>query len=1065
MSFSTYLTEKVTGMAKDKVDEFFEKIKEKVEYEKLVKSIEVTIEEECIRMDEVNFNGYSDRIKQIIRNYNYIDKILHYWTGIEFDYRCSKEMIDALTANIAGFDNLTVLNAKSLLNKISRQICCWIENKCDEQIQMRLFISKRFDVYFERDYEDEHNVKKQISIEEKTIDSVSKSLYLTVAKSTLLNDSVYDSNLFGTISGEGIEECSNLWEIRNSLPKILFLSGTGGSGKTTHLRKFQYDAFKGHTDENNEDSLFFPIYITLSYKSSNETIKSYIISHFPVQNENIEEKNDENKLIAIFSKNDSRFTYIFLLDGLNEYRGNLEDLFNEIKALAEYPKVKIIITSRYNSADVIVSLHKLSDISDAVVNHISKESACKYYGIDSFPTEYPEKTLELLTTPFYMKICKEMNFDLNASGCINASYLMYCYLENNKKRFDEDHIHIITELFPSLCYLSYRKDSISEKKARGDVSLTSISLNELKQTIKCYNERYGSDFSYENVKNAFLDCNLIVRDKSTPFVKFSFKHQNIRDLCAALHVANIVWAIVDYPDHINEDFGSEIEMHADLRDFSNDVADALLVIKTGSKKASLSVGDSITFLLHGNEDYCQKLKNINNLVVLQVLNKISVTREDNILFASEFIRCYEESNNVCIKESLANMYIFSLCQMDQHYRIMEDKNIMPLDSFVKCMEYAKKAKQVYDNSNGEFNSDGYNHVGKCLNSFLEYVLNDLNDFSVIENERYLLVDEAISNLDFAQNVLLECNNNFNDIGLAVYQVLNSAFQAYNSYAFTENRNKIVLNILGLHYVSRAYLAKACLNYSAESLNLMAMILENNYNAKLRQLILEKFGIEITGLEGYNEDRLMLSYRLYDAASRCPHIVRSYSAQKKAIMLIKHQVELQDFDDKSEIERDLNISKRANKPLIEYWYGRYYSDIHSDKEMAQSYFESELNKRCQGKVVDLNTKPNSALMLVLIEWLVYENIDHIDKDIDFNYIKTELTIESLDSVDIHKLRCESRLQREIAYIIMCLKVQKNAVHSQKIVADQFWVTLETVEENLNRFLSNIRTLVGNQEETL
>lgn len=216
MSFSTYLTEKVTGMAKDKVDEFFEKIKEKVEYEKLVKSIEVTIEEECIRMDEVNFNGYSDRIKQIIRNYNYIDKILHYWTGIEFDYRCSKEMIDALTANIAGFDNLTVLNAKSLLNKISRQICCWIENKCDEQIQMRLFISKRFDVYFERDYEDEHNVKKQISIEEKTIDSVSKSLYLTVAKSTLLNDSVYDSNLFGTISGEGIEECSNLWEIRNS---------------------------------------------------------------------------------------------------------------------------------------------------------------------------------------------------------------------------------------------------------------------------------------------------------------------------------------------------------------------------------------------------------------------------------------------------------------------------------------------------------------------------------------------------------------------------------------------------------------------------------------------------------------------------------------------------------------------------------------------------------------------------------------------------------------------------------------------------------------------------------
>ncbi len=1059
MSLPNYLTEKVTGMAKDKVDEFLEKIKEKVEYGKLVKSIEDTIEKECEKWDNADINDYSGRIKQIFQNYNYIEKIVRFWTSDKIDFRCSEEMIDVLTQNIVNIENVTEVNAKSLLNKINDQICKWIKNTCDKQGTIALSNAKRLDIIACEVYESSLKGQNEDNVE-KRIDQISKSLYCTIAKKVLLKDLVYVSELFGEIRGECVGQCSSLWEIHESLPKILFLSGAGGSGKTTHLRKFQYDAFKGCADCETYSNIL-PIYIELSGKATDETIKKYIFNRFVIENKG----ESENILTAVFSKIDSRFTYVLLLDGLNEYRGNLEDLFNEIKALAEYPKVKIIITSRYSSADVIVSLDKLSDISDAVVNHISKERACEYYGIDAFPTEYPQKTLELLTTPFYMKICKEMNFDLNAIGCINASYLMYRYLENNKERFDKDHIHIITELFPSLCYLSYRKDSISEKKARGDVTLTCITYEDLEKTIDSFKVKFGHRFNYENVEKIFLACNLIVKDNSTPFVKYNFRHQNIRDLCAALHVANIVWTIVDYPDHINEDFGSEIEMHADLRDFSNDVADALLVIKTGSKKASLSVGDSITFLLHGNEEYCQKLKNTNNLVVLQVLNKISVTREDNILFASKFIRCYEESSNDRIKKSLANMYIFSLCQMAQHYRIMEDKNIKPLESFVKCMEYAKKAKEVYDNNNGEFNSDGYNHVGKCLNSFLEYVLNDLNDFSVIENERYPLVDEAISNLDFAKNVLQECNNNFNDIGLAVYQVLNSAFQAYNSYAFTENRNKIVLNILGLHYVSRAYLAKACLNYSAESLNLMAMILENNYNTKLRQLILGKFGIEITGLEGYNEDRLKLSYRLYDAASRCPHIVRSYSAQKKAIMLIKHQVELQDFDDKSEIERDLNISKRANKPLTEYWYGRYYSDIHSDKEMAQSYFESELNKRCQGKVVDLNTKPNSALMLVLIEWLVYENIGQIDKDIDFNYIKTELTIESLDSVDIHKLRCESRLQREIAYIIMCLKVQKNAVHSQKIVADQFWVTLETVEENLNRFLSNIRTLVGNQEETL
>ena len=72
MSLPNYLTEKVTGMAKDKVDEFLEKIKEKVEYGKLVKSIEDTIEKECEKWDNADINDYSGRIKQIFQKVHFI---------------------------------------------------------------------------------------------------------------------------------------------------------------------------------------------------------------------------------------------------------------------------------------------------------------------------------------------------------------------------------------------------------------------------------------------------------------------------------------------------------------------------------------------------------------------------------------------------------------------------------------------------------------------------------------------------------------------------------------------------------------------------------------------------------------------------------------------------------------------------------------------------------------------------------------------------------------------------------------------------------------------------------
>ena len=1028
-------------------------------------TIDEIIETECNVWEEQGDAQDSVEIKERIKNYRVVPKMIEYWVGIDNNYFCCSQMIDDIANRLLeGYNATTLCNIKSLLSKINDEIFRWIDGNPDPIQKNYLFISKRFEIqnqwYLDQKRQSHTNEQYEEII---NIRNTSKKLYNLFFKVAGSNDiSTYEPALFGTIRCENGETLPDLLSIVWTMPSILFLTGVGGSGKTTHLKKLQYDMASLSSDrrqDNNYQGIdYIPIYISLSAMSQQKSIKQYISVNYVISDNVL----SEYILTAVFGNKNSLLGYVFMLDGLNEYRGDIEDLFDEINAIRRNGNVKFIITSRYSYSDINISSDKLYDISEAVVEHISMENACRYFEIDEFPADYTEKTIELLTTPFYMKICKDSKFVLEAGVNINESLLMYNYLIANSKTHNH-YDRIVNGFFPYLCYQSYRNDSVSEvNKSNGMVALSPFNSVFLKDEIESYLKIFGGELTYDNVESVLLNCSFIRKESSNLIAIYAFKHQNIRDIYAAYYVACIVWLIVESGNIVDNKYGLEVDMHAELSDFSNDVADALLAYEHDKRNFNLNNaydGKSALFLLHDNNEYCKKLTGSNNLVVLQVLNKISVTREDNIYYAEKFITCYEASNNIELKNALANMYIFSLCQMAQHFRIYEDKSIEQFESFERCLKYATKAKEVFDN-NSNLHSDGYNHVGKCLNSFMEFILNDCDDFSEIENDNSPLVNEAISNLLFANIVLRECNNKDNKIVSAVSPVLNDAYQAYDSYDKTENPDKRVLNILVLHYVSRAYLAKACLEKSAESLNLMAMILENNYNVKLRQKIIEKFGIEIAELTEFEDGMLELSYNLYDTASGCPHIVRSYSAQKKAIMLIKNQVNPKDVNKKLEIERDLMISKRANKPLTEYWYGRYYSDILKNKEMAKSHYECELTKRLQRKGLDSNTKINFALMLVLIELIPYRNITQ--EDLDFIKEILNLNIDSLDSFDIDISSCESGLKYELIYIIKCLQEQKQSIPKTRIEADKFWVTQETVEENLNRFLENLGTIINKSE---
>lgn len=1051
-----FLPEGVAEILDDKIKKSFVTLKDGNRLKKFLEDIDETINSKCISLVDQFYINDQEAIKNRFKNYNIVQKIFDYWIGINLDYFCSEEMINDLVAQIVEENNTgSYSEIKTLLGQLNNRIFNWLSENTKDDQKTFLFVAKRFDISNGRQFRINGHNELTVQDDYRTINLISKRLCKTIFDH-IQNDNVsFDSKLFGKISvkkssdDDCDENFSNLMEIgSNSLPSVLFLTAAGGVGKTTHLQKFQSDIFASLVDkETQEKSCYIPIFVSLTNMGERKSIKDYITENYPLSDAILNKEN----LGTVFAQRNSLICYVILLDGLNEYRGKTEDLFDEINTIRQNGNVKFIITSRNSLSDVKIPSDKLRDITEAAVEHISIEQARNYFNIDSFSPDYNDKTLDLLTTPFYMVICKKLRYDFTDGHNINAGMLMHRYMNYNIARLGENDGIIIGEILPYLCYIRYKEDSLIENNTpKGEVALTSFGRNSVDNVVKKFNNIFGQGIECDAVIKTLLEYNFITKTKQS-FVRYNFKHQNIRDIYAAYHVARTAWLILEC-DEAPENFGSEIDMHAELNDFSNDVADAVLVyLFEEIKNGDFPTGNSNQAVLCGEDENLSKLRNSNNLIILEILDKISSEAKDCIIYSQKFIENYEKCKNKKLKKALANMYIHALCQSAQYYRRLIIPETDALKSFEICLERAERAKSVYL-QNTQLSSDGYNHIGKCFNSFLEYVLNKLNDMTVVEDANYSLVKKAMEETVYADSIMNKCRHTVNDITKMLLPILSGAREAYNWYREKSEKDSRVFHVLAVHYVSRAYMTEACLKNSAESLNLMAMIFENDYNLKLRGAIFKKFNVDVTCFKSFGDDRLEYSYSLYDAASKCSHVVRGYSAQKKAIMLIKqsaHPKEVKNIN--AEIEMDLNISKRAYRPLTDYWYGRFYQDICNNLMLSEAYYRKEMNN-------------HSGNILVKIEMLHFYPVNEMRLS-DSVFINNALKINfnSLNDEEIHKLNSVSKLQNEIFLIIKSLKDQKYRIENQELNADKFFVTCETVEENLQRFHKKLHILLKKWEE--
>ena len=317
-------------------------------------------------------------------------------------------------------------------------------------------------------------------------------------------------------------------------------------------------------------------------------------------------------------------------------------------------------------------------------------------------------------------------------------------------------------------------------------------------------------------------------------------------------------------------------------------------------------------------------------------------------------------------------------------------------------------------------------IGLCqvLLYNIKYILNSNDDIHIKPN--YLLIEKTLNEISFADNVLSEINNNNLKINSGLRLVLSVAKEAYTSYCDREEYKRKVLWILALNYVSRAYMVEACKRRSAESLNLVAMILENDYNIRLHDKIKERYGEEIRELCTFGEERLSFSFDLYDCASKLPHIVRGYSAQKKAIMLIKGKVIRSDLNLMDEIKNNLKLSGYADLPMTYYWEGRFYSDIVGSTLDAVKLFEIEQKRIIDKGHLDENNLPSNSmsLMLVKIELISLHAMSMDEKRILGSVCKLleELNYDNIEKVHLINESFSGRLCDEINYIINCLNYQ-------------------------------------------
>lgn len=270
------------------------------------------------------------------------------------------------------------------------------------------------------------------------------------------SEEILENNI---INNDKIFSSNSLYLMSNTV-----LTGEGGIGKTTLLKKLWYDNTRVY---NSKKPVFWfvPLY---RYDGKADFIKRYIVSKINF-NKDISTIDDAIKRLNDFMREDVGI-YI-MLDGFNEISHNASELIKEIEDISRMPKVAIAISSRNGiSVDGFTSSILMPLEDSVVIEYLNKNGL-------AYPSE--EKLKELLKNPLMLKLySKSENVYKNSSEFTGAlstrSEIIHSYILSfvrslkNTAPYNKSEIirleYILEILFPYICRECKKYGGISYEK-------------------------------------------------------------------------------------------------------------------------------------------------------------------------------------------------------------------------------------------------------------------------------------------------------------------------------------------------------------------------------------------------------------------------------------------------------------------------------------------------------------------------------------------------------------------------------------------------------------------------
>ena len=247
----------------------------------------------------------------------------------------------------------------------------------------------------------------------------------------------------------------------------MYLIGEGGTGKTTALYSIMKNTYNNDFSLDVSTKTFIPLFIELSkapvryvnaYKDFSSTfIRRYIYFLIKSQREkcntaevdklfsdlmSMEDPKEIEQLDRLLMKEDSRYQYVLLLDGLNEISrkqfiedesGNsgsaVEMILYEIQKLQAYKNVTVIITSRADEAEYLET-----DIAKYCLSGLDNETIKEYLKEHQISTEGIEDNGRLIGTlriPLFLKLYCQLSTtaEISTPGEILYAFFNECNRE------------------------------------------------------------------------------------------------------------------------------------------------------------------------------------------------------------------------------------------------------------------------------------------------------------------------------------------------------------------------------------------------------------------------------------------------------------------------------------------------------------------------------------------------------------------------------------------------------------------------------------------------------------